>query len=316
MRSPTLWLCCLVLVIASHVNAVTIYAPNGLPRPYPFDGPDTLIRFDSSNPAGFTTVGSMNVPNIGFGGMDFDRDGNLWAYASFFKSTGGAAGGLYKVDINTGAATPVGNATQSLEDMAFDPADNTMYGIHTQNNVTRLYTINLTSGAVASVGILGGLPASQHTMGLAIDSTGNFYVHDLNVDKIFKGSSTTVSELYALSQDTNFSQGMTIDWSRGDVGYQAAVGYGVYPNYFSELNTFAVDGSNYTLGAEFGPDDLINGVGYPQAEPGDLAIAPVPEPASATMLLAGVMGMVSLSGRTGRGTRAPRRAGDLRLASM
>ncbi len=265
-----------ILFVVGTTGAVTIYAPNNLARP--LNGPDTLIRFDSSNPAEFVTVGSMNVPNIGFGGLEFDRHGNLWAYASFYKSTGGAAAGLYKVDLETGAATPQGTlSTQPLEDLAYNPVNDTMYGIRTQNNVTRLYTVNLATGAVSLVGTFSGLPSTQHAMGFAIDSQGVFYVHDLHNDRIYRGAGLSLTELYLLPQDTNFSQGMTIDWSRDDLGYHAAVGYGVYPNYFSQLNTFRTDGSSYVLGPEFGPNMPD---GLPPVECGDVAIMPVPEPSS------------------------------------
>jgi hypothetical protein len=79
------------------------------------DDSDALIMFDPSDPSGYTTVGSMGVPNIGFSGLDFDANGNLWAYASYYKSTGGAASGLYSVDPSTGQATAVGQSFQSLQ---------------------------------------------------------------------------------------------------------------------------------------------------------------------------------------------------------
>jgi hypothetical protein len=247
-----------------------IYAPNGLARPV--DGPDALIAFDSSDPAGYWTIGSMEVPNIGFGGLEFDRDGNLWAYAAFYKNTGGAASGLYRVDINTGQATLQGaRSNQPLEDLAFNPIDDQMYGIRTQNGVTRLYTVNLASGQVAAVGVFSGMPQSQRAMGFAIDSAGHHYVHDMSDDRIYAGSGLELSQLYQLPQDTSFSQGMTIDWSRDDRGYHAAVGYGEFPHYFSQLNTFAIDGAEYVLGPDFGPEGSD---GFPAAEPGDLAIRP------------------------------------------
>ncbi len=273
---------------AGAASAATVYAINGLARP--LDGMDTLIRFDSSNPAGYTTIGSTTVSNIGFGGLDFDESGNLWAYASYIKSTGGAASGLYKINPATGAATLQGNAgLQSLQDMAWNPVNNTMYGINSQNNVSRLYRINLASGVVTPVGILSGLPTDQHVMSFAIDSGGNFYVHELNSDKIFKGSGLAMTELYQLPADTNFSQGMTIDWSRDNKGYHAAVGYGVYPHYFSRLNTFNADGSSYVEGADFGPE---LGDGLPPVECGDLAIAPVPAPGAAMLMGLAGMGML------------------------
>ena len=281
-----------VLLLATSAHAALIYAPNALPRPYPFDGPDELIMFDSSDPAGFTIVGSMSVPNIGFGGMDFDRDGNLWAYASLYKPTNGAAAGLYSVDLNTGAATVQGTlSTQPLDDLAFNPTDNQMYGIRSQFNTTRLYTVNLVTGTTSYVGNFSGLPADvQLTIGLAIDSEGDFYVHDVGEDKIYKcGAGLALTELYALSQDTGFSQGMGIDWSRDDMGYHGAVGQGVFPDYFSQVNTFAPDGSAYTLGPDFGPNEYYGGYGFPLVEPGDLAVMPVPEPTSVLLLALGVL---------------------------
>ncbi|MBK7406022.1 MAG: hypothetical protein IPJ41_15765 [Phycisphaerales bacterium] len=273
---------CATCSLAASAHASIIYATNGIARP--LDGADTLIRFDSSDPAGYTTIGSTGVAGIGFGGLDFDASGHLWGYASFYKSTGGAAGGLYSIDPATGLATVQGHlSSQSLQDLAFNPVDGHMYGINTQGNVSKLYNVDLSSGAVTAVGTLTGLPASHHTMSFAIDSHGDLYVHDLDGDKIYKGSGLDLAELYALPQDTNFSQGMTIDWSRDDRGYHAAVGYGVYPHYFSQLNSFAADGSGYVLGQAFG-DELPDGL--PPIEAGDLAIMPVPAPATLLPVLA------------------------------
>jgi len=64
---------------------------------------------------------------------------------------------------------------------------------------------------------------------------------------------------------------MTIDWSRDDIGYHAAVGQGIFPNYFSQINTFSTDGNTYTLGGSFGPNDQD---GIPPVQPGDLALPP------------------------------------------
>jgi hypothetical protein len=258
------------LFTAAAHGGVQVYAMNGLARP--LEGQDELIVFDTEDPSGFAVIGATGVDNIGFGGLDFDADGNLWAYASFYKSTGGAAAGLYRVDPATGAATIQGKASlQSLQDIAFNPVDAVLYGINSQNNVSSLYTIDMTSGAVIKVGPFTGLPAQNHVMGFAIDSAGNFYIQELNNDRIYKGSGLALTQLYQLPQDTNFSQGMTIDWSSDDRGYHAAVGYGEFPHYFSQVNTFATDGSAYTLGPDFG-EEL--GDGLPPVEPGDLAIRP------------------------------------------
>lgn len=269
------------LTMAASAQGAIVYATNGLHRP--LSGPDTLIRFDTSNPSAYTVVGSMAVSNIGFGGLDFDASGNLWAYASFYKNTGGAAAGLYRVDVNTGQATLQGTASlQSLQDMAYNPVDGKMYGVNSQANVTRLYEINLTTGATTNVGTFSGLPSAHHVAGFAFDSAGNIFLQDLTSDTMYTGSGLSLSALYALPYDANFSQGMTIDWSRDDQGYHNAVGYGVFPNYFSELYTFETDGSNYSLLGNFGPD-LPDGL--PPVECGDLAIMPVPAPGPLAALL-------------------------------
>ncbi len=271
---------------ATGALAVEAYAPNALPRPYPFSAPDELVRFDTDDPASFEVVGSMGVTDTGFGGMDFDAGGSLWAYASLYKSTGGAASGLYSVDTTTGQATLVGNSYQPLDDLAFNPVDGTMYGIRSQGADMRLYSVDLMTGGTTHIGNFTGMPDPPRAIGFAIDSTGAFYIHDNLVDKIYKSSGMAMTELYSLTQDTGYSQGMTIDWSRDDMGYHAAVGQGIYPDYFSQINTFTTDGSSYVLGPSFGPNEYFDGdpYGYPPVEPGDIAIAPVPEPASLLMI--------------------------------
>ena len=270
----------MAMLMATSASAATIYGVNGLARP--LDGPDSLIMFDSSNPEGWTTIGSMNVNNIGFGGLDFDAEGNLWAYAAFYKSTGGAASGLYRVDPSTGNATLQGTpSNQSLQDLAYNPVDGQMYGVNTQGVITKLYRVDLTTGGTSLVGTFTGMPSDQHAMSFAIDSEGYYYVHDLTSEKIFKGNTLALTELYSLPENTNYSQGMTIDWAHDDMGYHNAVGQGEYPHYYSRLNTFTTDGSAYVLGPEFGPE-LPDGL--PQVECGDLAINPIPEPASLLLL--------------------------------
>lgn len=262
---------------------VQIYATNNLAGTP--DGSDTLIVFDAANPAGYTTIGSTGVSNIGFGGLDFDAAGNLYGYASFIKNTGGAASGLYSINTDTGAATPIGSNVQSLQDIAYNPVTNTMYGINTRFQAeSTLYSINLTTGAATSLGVISGLPASHHLGGLAIDSQGNFFVQDFVSDAIYVGDGLSFTHMYDMGIDTNYSQGMTIDWSRDDTGYHGAVGQGVFPDYFSTINTFATDGSGYNaFGPAFGPNDPQ---GMPPVEPGDLAIRPIPAPGGAALLAA------------------------------
>jgi hypothetical protein len=247
------------------------------------DDSDALIMFDPSSPSGYTTIGSTGVPNIGFGGLDFDAAGNLWAYASYYKSTSGAASGLYSINPVTGQATAVGQSFTSLQDLAYNPVDGKMYGINTQQAaVTRLYEVNLATGATTQVGTFSGLPQQHFINGLGIDSQGSFYLHDVANGMIFQGDGSSFSQMYDLDIVTVSSQGLTIDWSRGDTGYHTLVGQGEFPNYVSTVNSFEVDGSGYFPGDAFGPNDLD---GLPPVQAGDMAIMPaIPAPGGAAVL--------------------------------
>jgi len=260
-------------------HATEIYATNHLGN-YPNTGMDTLVKFNASNPADYTTIGSLGVQGIGFGGLEFDADGNLWAYATF-NQFGGAASGLYSINLETGAAAVQGTpSTQTLNDLAWNPTNNTMYGVFSQSfAIGRLYTVNLTTGAVTLVGTFSGLDANNNLVGLAIDSQGNFYVHDNMNNKMYtSGPDLNLTLLYSTEDLTCDgcaaaigSQGLGIDWSRDDAGYHGAVGQGVFPDYYNNVNSFTLDGSAYIWGPDFGPNHPD---GLAQVQPGDLAIVP------------------------------------------
>lgn len=276
------FLCALSLLSAVSASAVDIWAVNNLGG-NPAGSSGTLIRFDSANPAGWVTIGSMNQPTVGMGGLDFDGAGNLYSYASF----GGPPGsGLYSVNTTTGAATSVGNSGQPLQDLAWNPTNNTMYGINSVGNVATLYTVNLANGATASAGVVTGLPATNLEVGLAIDSTGRFFIHDIASDRIFRGAGLAMTASILLSRDTNFSQGMTIDWSRNDQGYHGTIGNN--PAFFSHLYRFDTGLAAWTDGGTFGVPDGT----FPTVETGDLAIAPIPEPATVGLLILGGLALL------------------------
>lgn len=295
-----------LVAIPAVADAAIAYAPDSLVNngSNPTNS-DQLIRFDTTNPSAYTVIGLMGVDNVGFGGMDFDAAGNLWAYAAFYKDTGGAVSGLYSVNKTTGAATLVGTPPREfLDDLAFNPADGQMYGVKTQNNQTFLRRVNLANGELTDVGVFTGLPTRHNIAGLAFDSSGGVYLLENRNDQsgdpgatdhslIFKGQGLSVSQLYDLDSSEQFGlageQGITIDWANGNTGYHAATGRGDFPAYYARLNTFATNGTGYTTGQSFGSGPTVNGFVLPAVQLGDLAIAPVPEPTSilsATALLA------------------------------
>lgn len=282
MRQSLLAASAALLFTATAADAVLIYGINHLTG-----GPnssDSLVVFDSGNPAGFTVIGSTGVNGVGFGGLAFDRSGGLWAYASYYSATGGAAAGLYRIDINTGVATAVGSSTRTLDDLAYNPVTDKMYGIRTQQGQgSRLYEVDLSTGATTLVGSLTGIDGVHALTGLAFDSAGNMYVNDVANGRIYGGSGLAMTALYDAPYVLAGSQGIDIDWSRDDTGYHAAVAQGIFPNYISQLNTFALDGSGYFLGDVFGPNTPD---GLPALQLGDIAIAPIPAPGAAALFLA------------------------------
>lgn len=242
---------------------------------------DTLIKFHASEPSNFTTIGPLGQ-NIGFGGLEFDNEGNLWAYAGH-NSFGGAVSGLYKVDLETGAVTPRGSSQQNLSDLAWNPTNDTMYGVYTQGASNgRVYEVNLETGAVTLHAELNGLDEINNLVGLAIDSLGRFYFFDNMNKKLYRADSQfNLQLLYGPEEMTCTncelaigSQGIGIDWSRDDTGYHGAVGQGEFPFYYNNLNTFALNGSSYEWGPEWGHYMEGDGPFVPLVQPGDLAIVP------------------------------------------
>jgi hypothetical protein len=157
-----------------------------------------------------------------------------------------------------------------------------MYGVNTQQaSITRLYEVDLATGATTQVGEVSGLPGQHYIQGLGIDSQGNFFLHDVANDVIFRGDGSSFSSMYELDIVTVSSQGLGIDWSRDDTGYHTLVGQGEFPNYVSTVNSFAVDGSGYFEGDAFGPNDQG---GFPPVQAGDIAIMPIPAPGGAAIV--------------------------------
>src|SRR5690606_12962421 len=169
----------------------------------------------------------------------------------------------------------------------YNPVNGRLYGVNTQRQykTTTLYEIDTVTGDVIARGTFSGIPASHTISGFGIDSRGTCYLQDAENRAIYVADDgLNLTTLYSLDElDTFGSQGMTIDWSRDDQGYHAAVGRGDFPNYFSTINSFNIDGSEYLLGGSFGPNSPD---GIPPVQPGDIAIMPVPAPGGAVILAA------------------------------
>jgi hypothetical protein len=268
---------------SSSTFAVQIWAVDNLGEAHVGGTGDRVIRFDSTNPAGtVVTVGQTGIAATLMGGLDFDGGGNLYAASQI---AGG--GGLYSINQVTGAATLIGNfgmpANYSITDLSWSPQWG-MLGLGGFNtaNPHKLFSINTSTGAATFIGDITGM-AGALAVGLATDLAGNNYVHDLVLDQMYKLAGLAAAPMSStIGVNTNFSQGMTIDWSNGDAWYLGSISQPAAGGFLSDVRQMSlVTGGTASI---LGTWPTNGTTGLPEYETGDLAIAPVPEPATLAVL--------------------------------
>lgn len=271
--------------LAGAASAQQFIGTNNL-APTIFGTPgDQLISFDFSNPGGYSVIGVLTDASgaglTGIGGLDYNGDGSVLYAADSFGSSPGA---IYSVNDQTAQATLLGNAPAAMNDLAWNPVTNDLYGTDGAGNLWA----NLddpTNAQLVGAYSVGGLLE----VGLGFDSGGNVYVHDLITDTIYTGNAgslLTLSALQVLPFDSNFSQGLYVDWNGDDTGYHAA------------LNNSNLQSENYTFGTQLGGSGynfvgafpIDGGTGLPEVEVGDLTML-VPTPS--TFALLGLGGLVA-----------------------
>lgn len=294
MLRRTLWAAALVgCVSAGTAQAAIVYGIDNLAENNAGSGGDRLIRFDTANPLGtVSVVGRTGVGSAGFSGMDFaPATGQMYGVVGF-GSNASALGRLFNIDINTGTATLIGSlglpAGFSANDLSWNPVAQQMQMVATNNvvgagRITNLYNVNLTTGAAALVGSITGLPVSPNTdqlpVGLATDSSGVNFLHDIVSDRMYRLTGTAAAQMSStIGLDTNFSQGMVIDWAGSNEWLLGSISN--TPVFASQVRLM----NNATGGTQSilvtWPNTGAGGL--PQYETGDLAI--IPEPATASLL--------------------------------
>lgn len=154
-----------------------------------------------------------------------------------------------------------------------------MYG--TAGNA--LYTVNLTTGQATIVGTYN--VSGMLEVGLGFDSAGHVHVHDLVSNIIYRSTSpggTTLQTLHQLPFNSNFSQGLFVDWLT-DTGYHAALDGGALtsPNY-----EYTLAAGSYSFVDQF----PTHTNGLPEVEVGDLTFL-IPAPGALALL--GLGGLVA-----------------------
>ena len=280
------------LCAVSTASAADIWATDNLGEINGGTIGDRIIRYDSANPSNVTVVGATGIAGTLMGGLDFTPDGRLWAWGQ----TGAA--GLYEINTSNGSASFVGSGSRNdvlrratINDLAYNPVTGKMLGIAaTTGRISRtsLYEIDLATGATTRIARLSG---SFLPVGLAVDSAGNAYFEDLISDAIYRINGTSATPLpNAMGFDANFSQGMTINWAGGDVGHVGAFNNSTFS---TEERTFTVGSGATTLVGNIGP--FNSGTGLPEYEPGDVAIRPIPEPATIAIMGLGLLAIARRS---------------------
>jgi len=288
-----------ILSASTAAQAITIWAMDNLGTTNAGTVGDRVIRFDSTNPTGtVVTVGATGVASTLMSGLDFAPNGNLYSVSQ--PTTGG--GNLYRVSTTNGAATVVGalnlptgtTAGFQMTDMSYNPVTGQMLGLAaslftTPARVHRLYSIDLTTGNATNLGDVAGLPSTALDVGIASNSAGVNYLHNIADDRMYVMAGLAAAPMPSpIGIDTNFSQGMVINHQGANEWFLGAIGPAVSPFTSQVMLINNVTGAGTTVPNGVWPTHLANGL--PEYETGDLAIPFVPEPASLGFLAAGALG--------------------------
>lgn len=171
----------------------------------------------------FTVDDPGNLTNIAAATGDFYAGDFLSGNFSTLYAIDNATQTLYGISTADGTATAIGAPTpsggQSWSGMAGDPTSGTMYAWSTDCAANTLYTLDVSSGAVTTVGTSSGVCVID----IAVNASGDMYGLDILTDDLVSIDKTTgaVTAIGSVGFDANFAQGMDFDEATGTL-YLAA----------------------------------------------------------------------------------------------
>ena len=177
----------------------------------------TSSATDSIGPASFNLASPDNLSNLNPQGAQLYVNGGTWANGIWYATVSNSATpyDFITIDPVTGLRTVIGDMGISMNGLAYNVADGVMYGVNYLSPDSRLYTIDMSTGAVTLVNTIPGMLL----INLAIDNLGNCYSVDAIADMLVK--ITLPGGTYTVVGPTGFSayyaQDMEFDRNSGNL---------------------------------------------------------------------------------------------------
>ena len=120
--------------------------------------------------------------------------------------------GLYEIDPDTGAYQQIADTNDSLQGFTYDAANKTAYAVSFGSNY-RLYKIDLTTGALTSVGPKGSVSKTYVIVDIAADNNGHLYGLDVYNDILVSldPAAGSVTEIGSLGLNLGYAQDLAYD---------------------------------------------------------------------------------------------------------
>ena len=194
--------------VLSSLN-INAYAYNT----YPGTGSDPIgpTAFNLATPGVLNSIADQST-------LDYPT-GGTWANGQWYCALDNANSTtpyyLITMDPATGARTIIGDMGVSVTGLSYNTVNKTMYAIAFDGAVSKLYTINLGTGASTSVGTCG----PDLLINLAINAAGQAFSVDISTDVLSSVNLTTgaLTPIGPIGFNASYAQDMDFNHATGDL---------------------------------------------------------------------------------------------------